>query len=187
MITAARYSWWQDFRDGFAAWATVRADTNTWIQPKDPMTPLRNGSAPGKVSSDNASEAPELQKILLRRRATALGLSTLLFLATLLWTASYKIRPLHETFPASAGQRPRLQTGINPNIARWFELAQLPGIGETLAKRMEDFRWRNRSQDHPTEPVFRVPADLAQVKGIGEKTVRRMRPFLRFPDSAAQR
>lgn len=148
------------------------------------MTPARNGPGPEIIPSDNNEGASEQQKILLSRRAAAFGLSSLLFLATLLWTSSYGILPAGEAVP---DHRPRLQTGIDPNTARWFELAQLPGIGEALSKRMEDFRRRNQSQDDPTEPVFRQPADLAQVKGIGEKTVRRMGPFLRFSESGAPR
>lgn len=151
------------------------------------MTSARNSQLPGENSSDNAVEISEQQRILLRRRAAAFGLSSLLLLVTLLWTTSYGVLRSHEDYPTSAGQGPGLQTGIDPNTARWFELAQLPGIGETLAKRMANFRRRNRSQDDPAEPVFCVPADLAQVKGIGEKTVRRIGRFLRFPDSEALR
>lgn len=149
------------------------------------MPPPLNGPQPEKVSSDKAGEMSEQQKILLRRRTAAFGLSSLLLLATLLWTTSYGIRPSPEASPA--GHRCRLQTGIDPNIARWFELAQLPGIGETLARRMEEFRRRSRSQVNPAEPVFRAATDLAQVKGIGEKTVQRIGPFLRFPESGALR
>ena len=159
-------------------------DTNAWIQPRDLMRPPRTGPKPDNRSSDNSAGISEQHEILLRRRLAAFGLSSLLFLVTLLWTSSYDIHPSPEP---SAGQRPRLQTGIDPNTARWFELAQLPGIGEALGRRMEDYRRRNQSQGNPDAPVFRAPADLAQVKGIGEKTVRRMGPFLRFPESGVPR
>lgn len=149
------------------------------------MTLARNRPQPGKASSDNTVEMSEGHEILLQRRVAAFGLSLLLWLATLLWTNSYEVLPSPEASAADAEHR--LQTGIDPNTARWFELAQLPGIGETLARRMEDFRRRSRSPGNPIEPVFLSPAGLVRVKGIGEKTVRRMGPFLRFPDSESPR
>lgn len=150
------------------------------------MIPPQNVPQPNKNSSHNIAIPPEQQVILLRRRATAFGLTSLLFLATLLWTSFYEIHSSHRASPAAeAGNR--LQTGIDPNTAQWFEIAQLPRIGEALAKRVVAFRERSLTQDDNAEPVFRTPADLAQVKGIGEKTVLRMGPYLRLPDSGVPR
>ena len=167
-----------------AAQHAAGSDADATIRPRFLMTPARSGPQQRRVSSDNAGKLLEQQRILLRRHSAAFGLSSILLLATLIWTTYSGIRPSPET---SSDAEHLLRTGIDPNTARWFELAQLPGIGETLARRMEDFRGRSRSQGEPTEPVFRAPADLAQVKGIGEKTVRRIGPFLRFPDPGALR
>jgi competence protein ComEA len=59
---------------------------------------------------------------------------------------------------------------VNVNGAAWPELTQLPGIGETLARRIVDSRER--------EGLFSNHDDLRRVKGIGRKTVEHLRPFL---------
>lgn len=68
---------------------------------------------------------------------------------------------------------------LDPNEATWSELAQLPAIGETVARRIVGFRER---PDIP-KPAFRMPRDLDRVPGIGPKTAARIAPFLRFPGS----
>lgn len=69
---------------------------------------------------------------------------------------------------------------INPNTAHWWELAVLPRIGETLAKRIVKFRSDSINQGHC--PPFNTSNDLAGVRGIGPKTVQRLSPYLRFDD-----
>jgi len=59
---------------------------------------------------------------------------------------------------------------VDINLAPWGELAQMPGIGETLAKRIVALR----AERGP----FVAHEDLLRVKGIGPKTLDRMRPFL---------
>ncbi len=59
---------------------------------------------------------------------------------------------------------------VDLNAADWPELAQTPGIGETLARRIVAERLaRGPYRDHQ---------DLLRVKGIGPKTLERMRPYL---------
>ena len=67
---------------------------------------------------------------------------------------------------------------VDLNSADWPELAQLPGIGETLARRIvESRRHDGRFLDHN---------DLQRVRGIGPKTLERVRPYLRpMPERAA--
>jgi competence protein ComEA len=60
---------------------------------------------------------------------------------------------------------------IDINAAQWTELAQLPDIGEALAKRIIETRER--------EGPFRSHEDLDRVPGIGSKTLDRIRPLLR--------
>lgn len=62
---------------------------------------------------------------------------------------------------------------IDINQATWSEWAQLPGIGETLARRIV----AERESDGP----FKSIDDLRRVKGIGAKTLEKMRPHLRVP------
>ncbi len=76
-----------------------------------------------------------------------------------------------------------LATGIDPNKARWYEIAQLPGLGETVAKRWVTHRQSRGSQ----QPAFARPSDLTRINGIGQKTLRRIAPFLRFPDPSPER
>ena len=59
---------------------------------------------------------------------------------------------------------------IDVNSADWPEFAVLPGIGETLARRIVE----SRQAIGP----FRSPADLQRVKGIGPKLLERMKPHL---------
>jgi competence protein ComEA len=59
---------------------------------------------------------------------------------------------------------------VDINAADWPELTQLPGIGETLARRIVETRAaRGRFLNHQ---------DLRRVRGIGPKTLERIRPYL---------
>jgi competence protein ComEA len=60
---------------------------------------------------------------------------------------------------------------VDVNKADWPELAQLPGIGETLAQRIVSTRnERGPFLDH---------TELRRVRGIGPKTLEKMKPYLR--------
>jgi competence protein ComEA len=60
---------------------------------------------------------------------------------------------------------------VDINRAEWPELAQLPEIGESLARRIvETRRLQGPYLDHE---------DLRRVRGIGPKTLERIRPYLR--------
>ncbi len=63
-----------------------------------------------------------------------------------------------------------IQFIVNINHARWQELAQLPGIGEELARRIIT----RREQHGP----FTSTDQLREVKGIGPKTMGRIRPHV---------
>ncbi len=59
---------------------------------------------------------------------------------------------------------------VDINEADWPELAELPGVGETLARRIVAVR-----RDHGP---FVDHNDLARVPGIGPRTMERVRPYL---------
>lgn len=60
---------------------------------------------------------------------------------------------------------------VDVNKADWPELAQLPGIGKTLAQRIVASREeRGAFVDH---------SELRRVRGIGPKTLEKMKPYLR--------
>ena len=60
---------------------------------------------------------------------------------------------------------------VDVNAAEWPELAQLPGIGETLARRIVESR--------KTAGPFTSHDDLRRVRGIGPKIFEQIRPYLR--------
>jgi competence protein ComEA len=67
---------------------------------------------------------------------------------------------------------------VDVNSASWTELSLLPGIGETLAKRIVESRG--------AEGPFRDHEELLRVRGIGPGTLARMRPYLTpMPDLEA--
>lgn len=74
---------------------------------------------------------------------------------------------------AAASEGPRLQPAshrINPNTAEWSDLAALPGVGRTLAKRLVAYRQAQRARlSDPQAVVFRSAQDLQAVPGIGPK------------------
>lgn len=59
---------------------------------------------------------------------------------------------------------------VDLNAADWPEFAQLPGLGETLARRIVEYR--------AVHGPFRSVEDLRKVPGIGEKTLDRIATFL---------
>jgi DNA uptake protein ComE-like DNA-binding protein len=139
------------------------------------MTDLRQ-SPPTAPTFDN-------EGLLARRRLfAALAVLTLTFGMCAAATLHYARRI---TWPIQAAtvNSQRVQTGIDPNTAEWFKLAQLPRIGETVAKRIVAEREAHSSEIGHDRPVFRKPSDLTRVRGIGDKTILRLAPFLRFSDT----
>jgi competence protein ComEA len=66
---------------------------------------------------------------------------------------------------------------VDINRADWPEMVQLPGLGETLARRI--------IADRQKHGPFRDIDDLDRVDGIGLRTLERIRPYLvPIPDDA---
>lgn len=59
---------------------------------------------------------------------------------------------------------------VDVNRADWPELIQLPGMGETLARRLIVDRARNGP--------FQSVDDLDRIPGIGPRTLERLRPYV---------
>jgi len=59
---------------------------------------------------------------------------------------------------------------VDINRAEWPELAELPEVGETLARRIVDSRSEGGA--------YRDHDDLRRVRGIGPRTLERMKPYL---------
>lgn len=62
------------------------------------------------------------------------------------------------------------QFAVDINQADWPELAELPGVGETLARRIVEAR--------QAQGPFSDHDDLRRVRGIGPRTLERLRPYL---------
>ena len=67
---------------------------------------------------------------------------------------------------------------IDLNETNWVEWMQLPGIGETLAKRIVN--------DMKANGPFRSVNNLQRVKGIGTKTLKKIRPFIQNASSTSK-
>lgn len=69
-------------------------------------------------------------------------------------------------------QRPSLQQAyrIDLNRCQWVELAQVTGIGETLARRIVELREQRGG--------FQSIEELLEVKGIGPKKFAEIQPYL---------
>ena len=67
---------------------------------------------------------------------------------------------------------------IDVNEAEWPEFTVLPGVGETLARRIVETRQERGG--------YRDLTELRTVRGIGPRTLERIRPYLRpIPDIEA--
>jgi hypothetical protein len=76
----------------------------------------------------------------------ALLLTTLLFGVALRTAGANLGRPIDYSSD--------LNLGIDPNTAQWFELAQLPGIGESLARKIVAFRESARRPPEFQRSIF---------------------------------
>jgi len=97
---------------------------------------------------------------------TTITLSILIFLCTI------SLQVARSGDPRSHSGYEAVQDRLDPNTADWFELAQLPGIGPSMAERITDVRRAGRS--------FATLPDMRSIRGIGPKTLTKLEPFLRF-------
>ncbi len=75
----------------------------------------------------------------------------------------------------------QVEQRIDPNTAPWPELARLPGVGESLARKIVAYR-EQQSKIRPG-PVFRRIEDLEPVHGLGPRLLERIAPGLKFPET----
>ena len=140
-----------------------------------------DGTATGSTVMGNAGDskrAPGDAGVRAGQRRVAAGV--MLALGAAIVSVGLLARsPGHD---GDAGDRTAATTmgGIDPNTATWAELAQLPGIGESIAKAIAAYREAFLRRSGSTGVVFRTPADLEPVPGVGGKMIERMVPWLRF-------
>ena len=131
------------------------------------------------MDSDNrpvVSAQEAIQKELLQVRAAAFAVAAVVCLVLSLVLVSRLPSGSPQTPPAD------LQTRINPNYAPLGQLVQLPGIGNSRATAIIEYR-RTFSEQNDGRPAFRDSADLRNVKGIGNKTIAEIGPWLIFDES----
>jgi competence protein ComEA len=113
--------------------------------------------------------------VLLRRndQAAAAGLALLGVAAVVGWLA-VQGGTQGRMAEADRPEPKSVRFQIDVNAAYEVQWNQLPGVGETLARRIVE----DRRQRGP----FRTVEDLRRVQGIGPKTLEKLRPYLQPPD-----
>ena len=126
--------------------------------------------------------AGKFQKISLYEWVV-LGLTILFVVGTLWWFHSTRPQEgvtlvevsedRQETAPVEKPEAPGMLEGevLDLNTATLSDLTRLPGIGQTKAQAILD--WRE------AHGPFRAVEDLLSVDGIGEKTWETLRPYVR--------
>ena len=78
--------------------------------------------------------------------------------------------------PAAAAAKPAPAGKVNINTATVEQLQTLPGVGETLATRIVEYRQKAGS--------FKSTQELMNVKGLGEKNFQKIQGYLSVGDGS---
>ena len=108
----------------------------------------------------------------LLQRADQVTVAVVLGLAWLAIVASLFVRGYHrgQLIEIDQAESRPVEFRVDINQAAWTELALLPGVGESLARKIVAHREANGP--------FRAVDDLRGVRGIGPKTLEAIRPYL---------
>jgi competence protein ComEA len=124
------------------------------------------------MASSTANHSPPTTHSWLLRRADQWVVAALVLLALAAmggwWIAEGGLR--NGLVEADQPQQGLVRFQVDINTADQPELIQLPGIGDTLARRIIETR--------QTAGLFVELDDLRRVKGIGPKIMERLRPYL---------
>ncbi len=119
------------------------------------------------------ADPPKSPPAWLWRRADQAAIAGLALLALVSLAVYWQLQGGWQGRLIEIDREPRrnVQFVVDINRAEWPELAQLPEIGESLARRIVEVRQQSGPYlDHD---------DLRRVRGIGPKTLDRIRPYLR--------
>ncbi len=142
-----------------------------------------SGSRLSTISSQSATASDVACVATRRRYVTSVASPVYIYLPlVMLLVAIDGHRQLTPKPAKAAANTSAICSTMDPNAAPWWELALLPKVGETLAKRIVDCR---REHGADGQVVFRCADDLRQVRGIGPKTIQRIRPYLRFSSGSS--
>jgi competence protein ComEA len=128
--------------------------------------------APASRAPEKSTSAAAPARGLYSRLQVGIILVLVALLAAGLFVFKHRRRLNAEPIVITSGSSADYAFKVDVNTARWEEIALLPGIGETKAKAIVDYREKNGP--------FRTAADLTQVAGIGEKTVDTISPYIAF-------
>jgi competence protein ComEA len=108
----------------------------------------------------------------LLRRADQAAVATLVFVALVAMGVYWFVHGGHrgELIQIDRAKPLTARYLVDINAAQWPELAELPDIGETLARRIVESR--------AAEGPFGDHGDLLRVNGIGPRTLEKLRPYL---------
>ncbi len=129
------------------------------------------------MADPSETPPPEPSPLVARAEQVVLVVLALAVVAGVAWRAADYWRigaePI-EVVPPPEGPTFR----INVNQADWVTLSLVPGVGETLAKRIVDKRQERGGK-------FDSLNDLKVVTGIGDKILEKLRPYLSLGDPNA--
>jgi competence protein ComEA len=112
------------------------------------------------------------------RSTDQVGVAALVLVALVSLAGYWMARGGHrgELIDIDRAEPQQIEFLVDINEADWPELTQLPGVGETMARRIV----ANRKEMGP----FVDHEDLRRVRGIGQRTLDRLKPYLLpMPDS----
>ena len=124
-----------------------------------------------RLQRDNARRQSDSRRWLLRRmdQAAVAGFTLLALVALAGYWFSHG-GASGRLIEIDRAERQAARFTVDLNEADWPELAQIPGVGETIARRIVAMRQeRGPFADHE---------DLRRVRGIGPRTLDRMKPYL---------
>jgi len=123
------------------------------------------------MSADKPAEPRPPNLFLRRADQAAVALLALFALAAIsvYWFSQAKLRG--RLIDIDRSDRPVAKFQVDINTANWSELIQLPGMGETLAKRIVEWRTKHGR--------FATVDQLRQVSGVGPKRLESWWPYLR--------
>ncbi|HMO14009.1 MAG TPA: helix-hairpin-helix domain-containing protein [Pirellulaceae bacterium] len=124
---------------------------------------------------ENREKVPENRTSyahLVLKRADQCAIAVILLVCFAIMTVSvvYQMRDRQGLVHIERGEYRKIEFRVDVNRAGWPELANLPGIGEELARRIVEYREQHGS--------FKTVDSLLNVKGIGEKKLEQIKYYL---------
>jgi competence protein ComEA len=136
-------------------------------------------SSPEQDNQEAESEE-EVKRVpaFLRSDRKVLGVLVFLFLILLIGRWIYLSGTGMEPIEIDRESGIQIQYQLEINQASWIEWVQLEGVGETLARKIVDYREKNGP--------FQEIEDLTKINGIGKKTLDKFRPWIRLDKSPVE-